>query len=335
VSAASDGPLLDVRGLSAGFRTEAGFVHAVEDVSFRLGRGETFGIVGESGSGKSALCLALLRLLPPIGRITAGSAHFAGEDLVLAPIRRIRELRGRRIGLVFQDPMTSLNPYLRVGEQIAEPLRRHLRMSARSARERTLALLTQVGIPEPEVRIDRYPHELSGGQRQRVLIAMALSCDPDLLIADEPTTALDVTIQAQILELIRAEQRRRRMALILITHNLAVASRTCDSIAVMYAGRVVEHAPSAALFRAPRHPYTRALLASIPRLETDRERPLASITGHPPSLVGEARGCAFAPRCPHAIDRCRSETPYLRSVKAGHDHRCLLDLDAPVGGTSP
>jgi oligopeptide/dipeptide ABC transporter ATP-binding protein len=319
-------PLLSVRDLHAGFRTDAGMVRAVDGVSLDVAHGEAVGIVGESGSGKSAFAFALQRLLPPAGIISQGEALFAGRDLLKMPQSELLTIRGRRIGMVFQDPMTSLNPYMRVGAQIGEPLRRHLGLNATAARARAIGLLDQVGIPEPATRVDRYPHELSGGQRQRVLIAMALSCDPELLIADEPTTALDVTIQAQILDLIREQQRRRRMALLLITHNLGVVAGMCDRVAVMYAGRIVEMAETARLFASPAHPYTRCLLASVPRLDDDRTRPLYAIPGAPPALLDRSPGCAFASRCPHATEPCRADDPPMRTDSFARQHRCLLDL---------
>ena len=319
-------PLLCVRDLEAGFRTRAGWVRAVDGVSFDLAAGEAFGGVGESGSGKSALSLALMGLLPGNGGIAAGSLRFAGQELVGLPERERRALRGRRMALVFQDPMTSLNPYLRVGDQVDEAIRLHLGLDRRAARRRTVGLFAAVGIPEPEVRAARYPHQLSGGQRQRVMIAMALSCDPELLIADEPTTALDVTVQAQVLALLRQQQRARRMGLILITHNLGVVAATCDRAAVMYAGRFVEIAGVRELFAEPRHPYTRGLFAALPRIDDDRSRPLVAIPGQPPRLLGARVGCPFAPRCPHADDGCRAVDPALAADATGRLHRCLKNL---------
>jgi peptide/nickel transport system ATP-binding protein len=324
-------PLLVVRDLEAGFRTRAGRVRAVDGVSFDLAAGESFGVVGESGSGKSALSLSLMGLMPANGSVTAGSVRFADADILALPERRRRALRGRRMALVFQDPMTSLNPYQRVGDQVDEQIRLHLGLDRRAARRRTVGLFASVGIPEPEARAARYPHQLSGGQRQRVLIAMALSCDPELLIADEPTTALDVTVQAQVLALLRQQQRSRRMGLILITHNLGVVAATCDRAAVMYAGRFVEVAPVRELFAEPRHPYTRGLFAALPRIDDDRSVPLVAIPGQPPRLVGPRVGCAFAARCPHVEDGCRAVDPALAADATGRLHRCLKNLP-PWGG---
>jgi len=328
----TDQPLLAVHDLVAGFRTDAGFVAAVDGVSFDLAAGAALGVVGESGCGKSALAYSIARLLPAAGRIQSGAVRFAGVDLATADERVLGTVRGRRLAMVFQDPMSSLNPYRRVGGLIAEPLRRHLGLGRTAAWRRAVELLTQVGIPDPEQRARRHPHELSGGQRQRVLIALALSCDPHLLIADEPTTALDVTVQRQVLDLIAAERGRRGLALILISHNLGVVAGMCDRVAVMYAGRMVESAPTAALFRDPRHPYTRALFAAVPRLGGARGQALAAIPGQPPTLTADRRGCAFAPRCPHAIDRCRTEAPAERVVADGHRLRCHVDLPT---GTPP
>lgn len=318
-------PLLSVSDLQAGFRSRQGFVRAIDGVSFTLERGGSFGVVGESGCGKSSLSLALMGLLPANAEVRGGRALFAGRDLLTMSEPERRRLRGRRIATVFQDPLTSLDPLLRVGDQVDEQIRLHLGLDRRATRRRTLELFAAVGIPEPERRVRHHPHELSGGQRQRVMIAMALSCDPDLLIADEPTTALDVTVQAQVLELIRTEQRRRGMALILITHNLGVVAGMCERVAVMYAGRFVELAPAATLFADPRHPYTRGLLAALPRLDGARNGPLAAIPGAPPRLSDPPAGCAFAPRCPHASDECRAAPPPLRTHGVTQ-HRCIKEL---------
>ena len=317
-------PLLVVSELQAGFRSRQGFVRAIDGVSFTLERGGSFGVVGESGCGKSSLSLALMGLLPGNAEVRGGSALFAGRDLLTMGEPERRRLRGRRIATVFQDPLTSLDPLLRVGDQVDEQIRLHLGLDRRATRRRTLELFAAVGIPEPERRVRHHPHELSGGQRQRVMIAMALSCDPDLLIADEPTTALDVTVQAQVLELIRTEQRRRGMALILITHNLGVVAGMCERVAVMYAGRFVELAPAATLFADPRHPYTRGLLAALPRLDGPRNGPLAAIPGAPPRLSDPPAGCAFAPRCAQASDECRAAPPPLREHGVSR-HRCIKE----------
>ncbi len=318
--------LLTVANLSAGFRSRAGLVQALDGVSFTLAKGESLAVVGESGCGKSALALTLMGLLPGNGIVDGGSIRFADTELVGMAERDLRRLRGRRMAMVFQDPMTCLTPWLRIGAQLIEQLRVHASVPTAEAERRTIASLDAVGIPEPALAMRKYPHELSGGQRQRVLIAMALSCDPELLIADEPTTALDVTVQAQVLALIRAEQRRRGMGLILITHNLAVARGMCDAIAVMYAGRIVELADAAGLFAHPRHPYTRGLLAALPRLDQPRDRPLQAIPGTPPRRIAAAPGCPFAPRCLHAGDDCRASDPPLRVVNDCHVHACLRDL---------
>jgi oligopeptide/dipeptide ABC transporter ATP-binding protein len=324
------GPLLVVDGLQAGFRSRQGFVRAIDGVSFSVERGGSFGVVGESGCGKSSLSLALMGLLPDNAEVRGGSARFEGRDLLGMSADERRRLRGRRMAMVFQDPLTSLDPFMRVGHQVDEQIRLHLGLDRAAARRRTLDLFASVGIPEPERRARHYPHELSGGQRQRVMIAMALSCDPDLLIADEPTTALDVTVQAQVLDLIRAEQRKRGMALILITHNLGVVAGMCERVAVMYAGRFVEVAPAATLFADPRHPYTRGLFAAVPRLDGAPGAALAAIPGAPPRLTAPPSGCAFAPRCLHASEECRLAPPPLRQAGAT-EHRCIKDLPAEPG----
>ncbi|HYE08404.1 MAG TPA: ABC transporter ATP-binding protein [Planctomycetota bacterium] len=322
-------PLLAVRDWRVGFRAERGVVVAVDGVGFDLPAGGALGVVGESGSGKSALAMSLLRLLPAGGVLLGGSARFAGADLAAMPDRDLRRIRGRRIAVVFQDPMTSLNPYMRVGAQVAEPLVAHLGMGRRAARLRAVALLESVGIPEPARSAAKFPHELSGGQRQRAMIAMALGCDPELLIADEPTTALDVTVQAQVLALIRRERERRGMGLILISHNLAVVAGMCERVAVMYGGRMVEVGAAQTIFRAARHPYTRGLIGALPRLDDERGRPLASIPGNPPAAGGDRAGCAFAPRCPSAQERCRVVAPEERAAE-GTTLRCHVDLP-PMG----
>src|SRR5256714_3591267 len=302
----SDTPLLDVRGLTTHYVSARGtrVTRAVEDVSFTLRDGETLGIVGESGSGKSTLALSLLRLLPPAARIVAGAVRFEGEDLLNKPESEMRRIRGKRIAMILQDPMASLNPLFTVGDQVGEPLRVHEGASRRGAWERARELLGAVRISAPNARVRNYPHELSGGMRQRIVGAIAISCGPRLLIADEPTTSLDVTIQAQYLALLRELQRAQQLAMIFITHNLGIVARMCDTVAVMYAGRIVEAGPVREIFNAPAHPYTRALLESIPRLSEVDAR-LTAIDGQPPDPASLPEGCAFHPRCLKALDRCR------------------------------
>ena len=323
-------PILQVRDLRTEFRTDDGVVRAVDGVSFDVSAGQTLGIVGESGSGKSVTNLSILRLIPdPPGRVTGGSVVFDGVDLLRLPETQLRAIRGKRISMIFQDPMTSLNPYLRIRVQLGEVLELHERCGRAEARRRSIEMLERVGIPDAPQRIDRYPHEFSGGMRQRVMIAMALLCKPQVLIADEPTTALDVTIQAQILELIRTMRDELGMALILITHDLGVVAGMADEVIVMYAGRIVERAPTRQLFARPQHPYTLGLLNSIPRLDRDSER-LTPIAGRPPDLVRLPPGCPFVPRCPFAIDRCRAERPDLRHVGDEHGSACWVDLTTTI-----
>jgi oligopeptide/dipeptide ABC transporter ATP-binding protein len=324
----SGAPLLEVRELGVSFRTQDGTVHAVDGVSFTVNRGEVLGIVGESGSGKSVTAMTLMRLILDRNAVFSGEVLFNGRDLMQLSQGDMLQVRGKQISMIFQDPMTSLNPVYRVGWQIDEQLRAHEGLSAKQARRRTLELLAAVGIPNPEARIDDYPHQFSGGMRQRVMIAMGLSCNPDVLIADEPTTALDVTIQAQILELIGNLQREFNSAVVLITHDLGVVAEVADRVAVMYAGRIVEYAEVGELFRAPQHPYTWGLLGSISRLDRPRQRRLAAISGQPPSLISLPAGCSFRPRCPHAFDRCRAERPALEARSgSGHLDACLLSAD--------
>ena len=298
-------------------------VEAVSDISFRLEAGETLGIVGESGSGKTTLALSIMRLLPPAARIGSGAVRFEGEDLVTKSEREMHRLRGKRIAMILQDPMASLNPLFTVGDQVAETLRVHEGASRRTAWTRARQLLTAVKIPAPEARVREYPHQLSGGMRQRIVGAIAISCEPRLLIADEPTTSLDVTIQAQYLNLLRELQREHGLALIFITHNLGIVARMCDRVAVMYAGRLVEIGPVRRIFDSPAHPYTRALLESIPRLADSRAR-LTAIDGQPPDLAALPTGCAFHPRCPKVEDRCRREVPTDVTVAEDHRARCWL-----------
>jgi oligopeptide transport system ATP-binding protein len=317
-------PLLEVSDLRTHFHTRGGVVRAVDGVSFSLEKGETLGIVGESGSGKSVTCLSLMGLVPqPPGAVEAERAAFDGTDLLRSPPATVRALRGKRIAMIFQDPMTSLNPYLRVGEQLIEPLLIHEKISRREARARGQKLLEEVGIADAARRLRSYPHEFSGGMRQRVMIAMALITHPDLLIADEPTTALDVTVQAQILDLLRRMQKELGMAVIFITHDLGVVAGLCDRVQVMYAGRIVESADTRTLFREPRHPYTRALQRSIPALQAKGVE-LATIPGMPPDLAHLPPGCAFAPRCEFATERCRiGENPTLQSTNSNHLTACF------------
>jgi oligopeptide/dipeptide ABC transporter ATP-binding protein len=322
------GPVLEVRDLNASFMTRRGEVRAVRDVSFSLQQGETLALVGESGSGKTATAMSILRMLPGTGRIGSGEIVFQGQDLLSLSQRKMSKIRGRRIGLIPQDPAASLNPLMTVGQHVTELLGVHLGMHGSEARQRTLELLDLVGIPEAGQRIDAYPHQLSGGMRQRVMIALALSCNPDIVIADEPTTALDVTIQAQILALLDNLRAEFDSAVILITHDLGVVASIAHDILVMYAGRVVESAPKRELFYDPQMPYTWGLLGSIPRLDRPKQEKLHSITGSPPSLINAPRGCKFRPRCPHVFDRCIEEPELVNRVEASdHLDRCWLSLD--------
>ncbi len=311
--------LLDVSDLRITFPTSAGTSRPVDGVNFSMARGELLALVGESGCGKSLTALALLRLVPAPGTIAAGSAlRLDGTDLLALEGEALRAIRGRRIAMIFQDPMTSLNPVFTVADQISESLRAHRRMSGADARARALELLQEVGIPDPEARLDQYPHQLSGGMRQRVMIAIALASEPELLIADEPTTALDVTVQAQILEVLDRLRQKRGMAVLLITHDLGIVAGRADRVAVMYAGRIVEEAPTAELFARPSHPYTRGLLASVPRLTGPVAR-LTPITGTVPAPTAWPLGCRFHPRCPEAMARCATDDP--PPLAAGDDHR--------------
>ncbi len=322
------GNILEVRNLQTQFNTLDGVVRAVDGVSFDLARGETLGIVGESGCGKSVTALSILRLIPPeTGRIAAGSIKFEGEELTTLGEEAMKRLRGHRISMIFQEPMTSLNPVLTVGTQIAENVVRHMAVPWRAARERAFEMLDLVRIADARRRLDEYPHQLSGGMRQRVMIAMALSCDPQVLIADEPTTALDVTIQAQILQLMLELKEKTGTAIVLITHDLGVVAETTERVVVMYAGRKVEEAPVEALFEEPLHPYTRGLMRAIPRLDVEADaagtRPrLQEIPGLVPQLTQPIPGCAFAPRCGFATGRCAVEPPPLIDAGAGHTVAC-------------
>ena len=316
--------LLEVRNLKTEFHTQDGIVHAVNGVSFTLNEGETLGIVGESGSGKSVTMLSVLRLIPtPPGKIVDGEVLFEGRDLLKMTDDEIRQVRGNRIAMIFQDPMTSLNPVLTINQQISEALQLHLGMSKSQARERTIELLTMVGIPSAADRVDDYPHQFSGGMRQRVMIAMALACNPQILIADEPTTALDVTIQAQIIDLVKRLQQEIGMAVIWITHDLGVVAGIADRINVMYSGYIIETAPVKELYADPRHPYALGLLGSIPRLDEDRPETLYSIEGLPPDLLELPSHCPFAPRCAYVVDRCWEENPPLMpTASSNHMSAC-------------
>ena len=316
--------LLDVRRLTVNFFSEAGTVTPVDEVSFQLAKGETLALVGESGCGKSLTALSILQLLPRAASIGPGSTiELDGQDLVPLEEAALRAVRGARIAMIFQDPMTSLNPVYTAGSQITEAIRAHRAVGKRRARKRALQLLEEVGIPDPVSRFDQYPHELSGGMRQRVMIAIALSCEPQVLIADEPTTALDVTVQAQILEILDRLRQSHDMAVLLITHDLGIVAGRADRVAVMYAGRIVETAPTNRLFEHPAHPYTQALLASVPRLTGPLQR-LSPIQGTVPNPDAWPTGCRFHPRCPYAFDRCQEQPP-VRAVADGHETACWLE----------
>jgi oligopeptide/dipeptide ABC transporter ATP-binding protein len=317
-------PLLDVRDLRAYFFTRYGVGKAVDGVSFVVYEAETLGIVGESGSGKSVTALSIVRALPrPAGRIVSGAIHFEGRDLLRVSDAEMRRLRGRRIGTILQDPMMSLDPVFSIGDQVGEPLRWHLGMSGAARRERVIQLLREVRIAMPSVRVTEYPHQMSGGMRQRIVGAMAIACAPKLLIADEPTTALDVTIQAQFLDLLADLKATHGLAMILITHDLGVVARVCDRVAVMYGGRIVETAPVRELLASPAHPYTQALVGSVPRV-TERREDLDAIDGQPPDVRRLPAGCTFHPRCRYASERCRAEYPREAEVNPGHRVKCWL-----------
>jgi oligopeptide/dipeptide ABC transporter ATP-binding protein len=318
-------PLLEVKELSTHFVSAAGtrVVRAVNEVSFTLHAGETLGIVGESGSGKSTLALTILRILPPAARIVQGQINFEGENLLDKSASEMQHIRGKRIAMILQDPMASLNPLFTIGDQVAEPMRVHEHMGRGGAWARAKELLGAVRISAPETRVGEYPHQMSGGMRQRIVGAIAISCEPALLIADEPTTSLDLTIQAQYLSLLSDLQKRYHLALIFITHNLGIVAKMCDKVAVMYAGRMVESGPVRQIFNRPAHPYTEALLRSIPRL-TDRRERLTAIEGQPPDMTSPPPGCAFHPRCPKAIERCQEQDPPTFEVAADQRARCWL-----------
>jgi peptide/nickel transport system ATP-binding protein len=319
-------PLLQVRGLQTYFRTEAGIAKAVDGVSFDMYPGEVLGLVGESGSGKSVTALSILRLIPdPPGKIAAGSIIYKGRDLLKLPWDEIRDIRGREISMIFQEPMTSLNPVFTIGMQIMEVVLVHEKVSKKEAFDRSVQMLELVGIPDPASRMDDYPHQFSGGMRQRVMIAMALACNPSLLIADEPTTALDVTIQAQILELmLKIKDERKDAAILLITHNLAVVAETCHRVMVMYGGKIQEIAPVRELFKNPQHPYTRGLLASLPTVDGEKQKRLRTIPGNVPSILDLPAGCKFVSRCTEKLEHCARIEPELIETEPGHWVRCHL-----------
>ena len=318
--------ILEVQNLTTEFDTESGRIRAIEDVSFDLKKEQVLGIVGESGCGKSVTALSIMRLLPkPVGVIESGRILFKGEDIVGLEADKMHKIRGKRISMIFQEPMTSLNPVHRIGKQLAEVFHLHFsQMTDADIRHESIEILRKVGIPEPERRMEEYPHGISGGMRQRVMIALALACKPDILIADEPTTALDVTIQAQILDLMKKLQRETGMAIIFITHDMGVIAETCQDVVVMYAGKVAESAATIELFKNPRHPYTQGLLASIPKLETPRKTKLNIIEGIVPSLYELPTGCRFRTRCPHVMDICALESPPLIEVAESHFASCYL-----------
>ena len=323
----SDGLLLDVQDLRTYFYTQSGVVKAVDGVSWNIKEGETLALVGESGSGKSVSALSVMRLIPdPPGKIVSGKILFQGKDLVQMPAEQIRDIRGNNISMVFQEPMTSLNPVLTISRQLTETLELHLGLDKKAAKDRAIELLQIVGIPDAGTRVDDYPHQFSGGMRQRVMIAMALSCDPKLIIADEPTTALDVTIQAQVLEVINELAERFNTSIMIITHNLGVVARHADRVNVMYAGHIVETSTAKNVYGAPRHPYSLGLLQSVPRLDESKRQKLVPIEGQPPDLSNLGLGCPFADRCTYAFDRCREENPPLFPVADNHFAACWYDV---------
>jgi oligopeptide/dipeptide ABC transporter ATP-binding protein len=322
----SKGPLLEVRNLRVEFPTRRGTLVAVDDISLSIEPGEVLGVVGESGAGKSMTGAAVIGLLEPPGRIASGEVKLNGLRIDNLPYEDMRKIRGREIGAIFQDPLTSLNPLYTVGQQLVETITTHLNMSTSKARTRAIELLASTGIPAPDRRIDHYPHQFSGGMRQRVMIAMMMACNPLLLIADEPTTALDVTIQAQIVDLAMRMRDRMDMAMFWITHDLGVVAGMADRVIVMYAGRVVEEASVFDLYGDPRHPYTLALLSALPRADQRREKKLRAIPGSPPNLLMKPRGCPFAPRCDSVLDRCWSEQPPLEPVALHHKAACWVDV---------
>ncbi len=332
-------PLLTISNLSTHFPTEGGPVKAVDGITLQVAAGRVLGLVGESGCGKTMTALSVMRIVPPPGRVVGGSIRFQGQELLALGEREMQRVRGHRIAMIFQEPMTALNPVLTVGEQVAEMLRHHLKMSRAEAKARTIELFRQVGIPSPEERYRAYPHQLSGGLRQRIMIAMAISCRPALIIADEPTTALDVTIQAQILALLKQLQQELGLSLVLISHDLGVIAEMADEVAVMYAGRIVEQTTTARLFANPLHPYTQGLLQSLPRrAPRDRRQRLVAIPGMVPKLSHLPSGCTFHPRCSVAIARCSGEEPELKSLAPSHAARCWVaeaKMADPVGSQTP
>ncbi len=322
-------PILEIKDLVVQFHTLDGVVHAVNGVSYAVAPGETLGVVGESGCGKTVTALSVMRLVPqPPGKLVGGQAWLAGRDLLRLPAEEMRRVRGKEIAMVFQDPMNCLNPVLTVGDQISEAMMVHLGLSAEAATRKAIELLELVGIPHPAQRIQEYPHQFSGGMRQRAMLAMALACSPAVLIADEPTTALDVTIQAQIIDLVKSLRARLGMAIVWITHDLGVVAELADRVAVMYAGYVVEMADVFAIFEAPCHPYTVQLLRSLPRMDQISDEKLAAIPGAPPDCLGLPPGCPFAPRCEHTRERCRRENPPLVETSPGHQAACWVDLSS-------
>jgi peptide/nickel transport system ATP-binding protein len=323
------GTLLEVKDLYTHFNTALGIVKAVDGVSFTLERGRSLGIVGESGCGKTILSRSIMGLLPKRNTIRSGSVLFEGQELTTMTLKQRRSIWGKEMAMIFQDPMSSLNPVMKIGKQIAEPLRIHLDMSREDARATALRLLHDVGIPEPEKRLEQFPHELSGGMRQRVMIAMSLACGPTVLFADEPTTALDVTVQAQILDVIKDQRAERNMSVILVTHDLGVVAGHTDEIIVMYAGKIVEKATTSVLFSDMKMPYTEALFKSIPKLEDTSHTRLTTIGGRPPNLISPPLGCRFSPRCPYATDRCREEEPPLVEATPGHFYACFYPVGSP------
>lgn len=316
--------LLEISGLRTHFFTDHGEVPAVDGVDIYIKKGEVLGVVGESGCGKSVTSLSVMRLVPnPPGKIVGGSMVFKGEDLVHVSEKRMRKIRGNEIAMIFQEPMTSLNPVYSIGDQIGETVRLHRNLNKKEAKQHAVEMLRKVGIPRPEQIVNEYPHQLSGGMRQRVMIAMAMSCDPELLIADEPTTALDVTIQAQILDLMRKLNKESGAAIMMITHDLGVLAEMCDRVVVMYAGKVVEEGDVKTIFKNPKHPYTKGLIQSVPRMDDDKDR-LYSIPGNVPTPGSMPKGCRFAPRCEYVVSKCKEEMPELIELEFGHKSRCWL-----------